>query len=349
MQSDGVDESSESDWSDRDDYSDECQVFKDSYEGYEPPCGVTGLVDKVSADIAPREFYERYIRLRRPVIIRGLLTDTEWKGNGWTNNYLIEKAGKAKLLVEDRKNPSGSGYLSFGTTAPKIEMLYGDFLSTLSGGESRYYITTQDPEKSVDKCDDFGLVKTVYSEPLLSLVGEFPVQPQLLGNLIPHQLSLWQGLAGREQRSSSGLHHDFHDNLYVLIRGRKRFRLFPPSALPSLKVVGTPITIHRNGLIVYKSSDIHPYRITVGADGAPLVVVARQKRYNAERDLLAAENRLASLRSVYGSSDEKIEAAERLVDECEQRLEDALQELLRYTELLILSAIRKILIFLVIV
>ena len=29
--------------------------------------------------------------------------------------------------------------------------------------------------------------------------------------------------------SSSGLHHDFHDNLYILLRGQKRFRLFSPA------------------------------------------------------------------------------------------------------------------------
>ena len=28
--------------------------------------------------------------------------------------------------------------------------------------------------------------------------------------------------------SSSGLHHDFHDNLYILLRGRKRFHLWSP-------------------------------------------------------------------------------------------------------------------------
>jgi hypothetical protein len=38
--------------------------------------------------------------------------------------------------------------------------------------------------------------------------------------------------------SSSGLHHDFHDNLYVLLAGRKRFRLWPPSAAPGMYTHG---------------------------------------------------------------------------------------------------------------
>lgn len=51
--------------------------------------------------------------------------------------------------------------------------------------------------------------------------------------------------------SSSGLHHDFHDNLYILLRGSKRFRLFPPSTAPDMYVRGTIKHIYPNGRIVY--------------------------------------------------------------------------------------------------
>jgi len=51
--------------------------------------------------------------------------------------------------------------------------------------------------------------------------------------------------------SSSGLHHDFHDNLYILLRGSKRFRLFPPSSAPDMYVTGNIRHIYPNGRIVY--------------------------------------------------------------------------------------------------
>ena len=53
--------------------------------------------------------------------------------------------------------------------------------------------------------------------------------------------------------SSTGLHHDYHDNLYVLLRGRKRFRLFPPSLADRMYVHGQLQRVHPNGRIVHKS------------------------------------------------------------------------------------------------
>ena len=32
--------------------------------------------------------------------------------------------------------------------------------------------------------------------------------------------------------STSGLHHDYHDNIYVLLRGHKTFRLYSPADAP---------------------------------------------------------------------------------------------------------------------
>ena len=58
----------------------------------------------------------------------------------------------------------------------------------------------------------------------------------------------WCGLhAG----ASSGLHHDFHDNLYVLLRGRKRFRLYSPDHAKRMYTHGRIAKVHANGRIVY--------------------------------------------------------------------------------------------------
>jgi ribosomal protein L16 Arg81 hydroxylase len=51
--------------------------------------------------------------------------------------------------------------------------------------------------------------------------------------------------------ASSGLHHDFHDNLYVLLRGRKRFRLYPPDQAKRMYTHGRIAKVHANGRIVY--------------------------------------------------------------------------------------------------
>lgn len=52
--------------------------------------------------------------------------------------------------------------------------------------------------------------------------------------------------------SSSGLHHDYHDNLYVLIKGKKRFKLYDPKHAENMYTVGKISEIHKNGRIVYE-------------------------------------------------------------------------------------------------
>lgn len=58
-------------------------------------------------------------------------------------------------------------------------------------------------------------------------------------------VNVWMGasVAG----ASSGLHHDFHDNLYVLLAGTKRFRLFPPALADRMYTCGAVDRIHPNG------------------------------------------------------------------------------------------------------
>jgi len=316
------------------DSDDSCYVEHtefDEYEGFSPPRGITHVTDRVSADIEPADFFERYVRPRRPAVISGFIADSSFKGRQWTNSYLSARAGEAEVLVEDRK--SAVGPLSFGTSSTKVEMKYGDFIKAIIAQENRYYLTTQDLERFVDDYDEFGLPKGVAAQPLCMLNDNYPVQPAILGNLIPHQISIWQGFAGKCSSSSSGLHHDFHDNLYLLIRGTKRFRLFPPSAANLLRVSGRLKKIHKNGLIVYELPSGNPCPLSVRADGAPLCMVARYKQQETELNLENAENKLKQLCSRKSVDDSEMQkqllAAKQLVADCEQQLDSALEDLLR--------------------
>lgn len=90
----------------------------------------------------------------------------------------------------------------------------------------------------------------LYGEPVCRLVRDVPLRPALLGGLVPHALNVWVGAA--REGASSGLHHDHHDNLYVLLRGRKRFRLWSPAWAARMYLHGEVDTVHPNGRIVYK-------------------------------------------------------------------------------------------------
>lgn len=122
----------------------------------------------------------------------------------------------------------------------KQSMQMHSFLQQLSNGNQDLYLTTQDaPEGS----DGFPELLTV---PLRGLVDKgLPLKPAVMGNLVPQAINVWMGCAA--EGSSSGLHHDFHDNLYVLLCGRKRFRLYPPSAAGAMYPHGKVSKIHGNG------------------------------------------------------------------------------------------------------
>jgi hypothetical protein len=69
-----------------------------------------------------------------------------------------------------------------------------------------------------------GVVLTCMSAVLCSvseLIGDLPLRPAILGTLVPQQINLWLG--NSVEGSTTGLHHDFHDNTYILLKGRKRY------------------------------------------------------------------------------------------------------------------------------
>jgi hypothetical protein len=98
-------------------------------------------------------------------------------------------------------------------------------------------------------------------EPLLHLADRFPLRPPLLASLPPSSINFWMGSS--PDGSSSNLHHDFHANLYTLLRGTKTFTLSPPSSAGKLYTHGRPTLVHPNGLINYAGT---PTR----SDGVPL-------------------------------------------------------------------------------
>ncbi|TFY54222.1 hypothetical protein EVJ58_g8987 [Rhodofomes roseus] len=131
----------------------------------------------------------------------------------------------------------------FGTDVQRVSMPFREFLQSLKIEKGPYhYLTTQYSGEEWDAL-------TVFSPPTDALRDEFPEVPRLIGNLYLQQANLWLGKS--KDGSSSGLHHDFHDNLYCLLKGRKRFVLFPPHEHEHLYPHGNVHTLHKNGVIAY--------------------------------------------------------------------------------------------------
>mgnify|MGYP002480871454 CR=1 FL=1 len=125
-------------------------------------------------------------------------------------------------------------------------------------------------------------------------------------------MNLWVGHS--PNGATSGLHHDYHDNLYCLIRGKKRFTLFSPEQYPNLYTSGTVSTLHPNGLINYEDQ---PTR----ADGAPLAEVAKYHVAQAEAELEQLKSSGADPKEIQ-KAEKKLEQALETMLEAEMEEED---------------------------
>jgi hypothetical protein len=206
-------------------------------------------------DVSSEEFFNRYISTRQPIKFRNQLHDIPWNVNSWTNQYLKEMAGKSQVKVEYREDSHGR----FGKGNEKT-MEFGEFIDNLSSGDQRWYLTTQKLDYSAEG------QPMIVSHPITELLGDIPLRPKIMGNLIPQNINLWMGSS--DQPTSSGLHHDFHDNLYILLRGQKTLVLYPPSEYPNMYLVGKVSQLHPNGRFNYQGQPTRADGSSIGSEEA---------------------------------------------------------------------------------
>ncbi|EPX72082.1 Jmj4 protein [Schizosaccharomyces octosporus yFS286] len=223
-----------------------------SYQGFSPKEeDKVPVLDSVN-QISPEQFYRDYVAKRLPVVIKSPLPETDWKGYLWKNeDYLLEKIGQSICKIEPMDPSTGT----FGQGMSRNEMTIAEFLKRLKAGE-RLYLTTQydSSDDILDGDDEVSLlVKSLCPAPTNSLLSDFSLTPALMGNLVPQQCNIWIGRS--ENGTSSGLHHDFHDNIYTVVKGHKRFVILSPDSAVHLQLAGKISKIHPNGLVSYEGED----------------------------------------------------------------------------------------------
>lgn len=224
------------------------------------------------------EAWRCFVGARRPAVVKGG-PGRPW--GAWTNARLRELCGDVTVRAEVRDSdsarlPGGMGARRFGQGRYR-HMKFGAFLDVLEAGGQGLYVNTQDIPAPPRGPRGTPGAPYLGGALLARLTPDFPLRPPLLSGLVPALLNIWAGHSGAAGGTSSGLHHDFHDNLYVLIRGRKRFKLWPPRAWPAMHLNGRVRTLHRmTGLFEYEDSggDLRP-------DGAPLHPAALHGRGGA--------------------------------------------------------------------
>jgi len=281
--------------------------FRNDYKGFR--IDDKSVIPILKEPIDPKRFFEQFVAKRRPCVFRSssssssrsnVVFKSEVKKKWSDLKYLSDKAGDVNVRVERRS----SNHESFGRGQYE-NMRFAKFLKLLEEGRGSeaYYMNTQRFEGSEDE---------LLTGPLKKLCDDFPLIPDLCQNLIPADYNVWMGRTGE---SSSGLHHDYHDNLYVLLKGRKRFRLFSPRDAQEMKTHGNIKRVWQNGCICY-SKDIL-------ADG---VHRDDRKRFEVETRQKEIENEMEIIQKKlkYGSSNLLEETYARLETELEDILESSL-------------------------
>jgi hypothetical protein len=277
-------------------------------------------------DLEPEKFYQNYVRRRRPVVIKGGLPIElkhldKWKSS---NEDMIQRAGDELIVVEKRS----SNHDSFGK-GNEVSMSFRRFMTLLQDGDTLHYLTTQDVEANRDGRPELmaPFMKKLQqrrdgdsgggdsSSGDVDVDAAFPLRPKITGNLVPQNINLWIG--NSQTGASSGLHHDYHDNLYIVLRGTKRFRLFGPSDTEKMYTWGKLETVHANGRINYEGETTTAY----GADpSSHAAAEAARSKEDAEERLAAAEQAVEEGKP---GAEEALEAAEALLDEAMEAILDA--------------------------
>jgi len=224
------------------------------------------FVHNVEKGATPEHFWTEFVSKRLPAKFDSMIEDTEWKGQKWSNAYLRAKC-KETVRVEMREQ----GVRGFGR-GNETTMAFSEFIRRLEDdGDFQYYLTTQELTH-----DEEGR-PSLTSAPVQQLEGDFPWRPKIMGNLVLQNANLWFGSSSVP--TSSGLHHDFHDNLYILLRGRKTITLYAPTDCARMYTHGTVRLVYPNGRINYEGEPV------TNADGS----------HASAEEMIAASRRLEGL------------------------------------------------------
>jgi len=199
-------------------------------------------VPRLKHPLSLEQFYRDYYIPRRPLIIStDSFAELGWQTGRWSNDYLLYKAGSQDVMVLHRDDAS-----NFAPEHARYRpMRFHEFMASVMaapGGNRDLYLNLQHDR--------------VMEPPLLQLIGDFNI-PVYFKDLALRCVNLWMG--NSSDSITTPLHHDFNDNLYAVVEGRKHFVLFPPEQAPNLYPQGDLQGVEANGYIRYANLDSKPH------------------------------------------------------------------------------------------
>ena len=133
-----------------------------------------------------------------------------------------------------------------------IELTLSELIFHLSSAEHStpetavYYLQSQNSN----------LTTTALSSLLKDLPENFAFAEKVLGE--PDARNIWIGT----EKSVTSVHRDPYENLYLVLKGSKTFRLWPP-----IDEIAMPTKLVRTGSYVYDATQNAPFDIRLNADG----------------------------------------------------------------------------------
>ena len=191
-----------------------------------------------------------------------------WKALAWTSQSLgsavtekidvaVTPTGRADALVALHNVEAGSDEKIFLQPA-SVELTIAELLSCLSPasqsvpGAPVYYLQSQN--------------SNLTTTPLSALLKDLPVNFEFAKDVLhdPDARNIWIGT----ERSVTSVHRDPYENLYLVLRGSKTFRLWPPIDEPSM-----PTKFVRTGAYLYDASSdgLFGTKLDIGIGSIPWI------------------------------------------------------------------------------
>eukprot|EP00929_Paragymnodinium_shiwhaense_P071270 TRINITY_DN36242_c0_g7_i1.p2 TRINITY_DN36242_c0_g7~~TRINITY_DN36242_c0_g7_i1.p2 ORF type:complete len:381 (+),score=62.21 TRINITY_DN36242_c0_g7_i1:183-1325(+) len=166
----------------------------------------------------------------------------KWSTFRWTADYLRAMAGDLEVFVEqkDARKPG-----DFGAGAGQWTS-FSRFITEWYDSDD----PTTHSYMNVQALD----APRMLAGPLARLTSDFAIPTWFLAHKL-YSMNMWIGRADPTSGATSRLHHDYHDNLYCQVQGRKTFVLYGPDDTTNLYPVGKLEHLSEPGIIYYQPQE----------------------------------------------------------------------------------------------
>ncbi|KNC81708.1 hypothetical protein SARC_05980 [Sphaeroforma arctica JP610] len=224
---------------------------------------VPRVIKRTKGPITALAFLRDYVTPNVPVIITGLVDDWPAMRKWGDDDYLCDTIGR-ETSVTVAATPCGRADAVHTREEDNVEyfVMPEERAMTVQNALSHMRQSASTNLSSEESTDDIlyvqtqnGNLATEFEALAKDVEEELPFASEAFGQK-PDAVNLWIGT----HLSTSSLHKDHYENLYVVIQGEKHFTLLPPTDVPYLHTQEFPPAIYS------KHTDTHTWSVQPQTD-----------------------------------------------------------------------------------